>query len=538
MASRDISNSYDQTPYPRHAYGFSHPDRLATLATLHGLEPPPLRTARILEVGCARGTNLVPMAYALPEAEFVGIDLSERQIAEAREFAAGVGLKNIRFEQRDLAALDDGIGRFDYIIAHGVYSWVPPAVGQALLELCGRRLTDNGLALVSYNAYPGCHLRQMVRAMGRFHTRAIDEPRQRVEQMHALMQLLVRFSPDDGSAYIRILRSEADRLARLSDELVLHDVLEEANYPVYFHEFVDRCRNCGLQYICEALPVDRRRSGIAADVLAKLAKQYDPIELEQQLDFLEGTSFRRSIICRSGQKRTRDALADASLADETTSSRDPLKRLLLATAAQPLSAAPELSGNRPEEFVARKDRVTASLRCDQPIEKMSLAVLGEVYPRTMPFDELLAAATGRLGRTPTPQDHRELRALVAGGFPIGAIDLHSWQPPAVNTVSRCPEASPVARYELAHGWAATTLWHDRFVVDDLLSRQLVINLDGRTDRGALIDRLTRASAEQQASPLRPASQSPSWLAAGLQDQVASRLDAALSDLARSAVLIA
>ena len=134
----------------------------------------------------------------------------------------------------DLATLDDSFGRFDYIIAHGVYSWVPPAVGQALLELCGRRLTDNGVALVSYNAYPGCHLRQMVRAMGQFHTRAFDEPQQRVEQMHALMQLLVRFAPDDGTAYKRILRSEADRLANLATGSLLHDVLEEANNPCLF----------------------------------------------------------------------------------------------------------------------------------------------------------------------------------------------------------------------------------------------------------------------------------------------------------------
>ena len=58
---------YDSVPYPRHAYGFTHPDRLATLATLHGLEPPPIERARILELGCASGSNLVPMAYEMPD---------------------------------------------------------------------------------------------------------------------------------------------------------------------------------------------------------------------------------------------------------------------------------------------------------------------------------------------------------------------------------------------------------------------------------------------------------------------------------------
>jgi SAM-dependent methyltransferase len=522
-----MPNTYDQVPYPRHAYGFSHPDRLATLATLHGLEPPPIEKARILEVGCARGANLVPMAYALPEAELIGIDLSERQIAEARQFAAGLGLKNVRLEQLDLAALDDRFGRFDYIIAHGVYSWVPPAVGQALLELCGRLLADNGVALVSYNAYPGCHLRQMVRAMGQFHTRAFDEPRQRAGQMHALMQLLVQFAPDDGTAYKRILRSEADRLAKLSDEFLLHDVLEDANYPVYFHEFVERAGSCGLQYICEVLPADRHRSIVAREVYAKLASQFDPIELEQHLDFLDGTSFRRTVLCRKGHALVYDAL-----------SRDPatipLERLLVATPAQPLSAAPELDGSRPEEFVARKNRVTASLRCDRPIEKTALAVLGKIYPRAIPLEELLTTAAARLGRAATDEDRRELRALVAGGFPIGVVELHRWQPPAVNGVSPCPEGNPVARYELANGWAATTLWHDRFVIDDPIARALVIDLDGRTDRQTLLARLTAALAAQESSASGPG---PHWPSSSMPDQIAARLETVLKDLAWAGMLI-
>jgi SAM-dependent methyltransferase len=523
-----MPNTYDQTPYPRHAYGFTHPDRLATLATLHGLETPPIETARILEVGCARGANLVPMAYTLPNAELIGIDLSERQIAEARQFAAGLGFKNVRFEQLDLATLDDRFGRFDYIVAHGVYSWVPPAVGQALLELCGRLLTDNGVALVSYNAYPGCHLRQMVRAMGQFHTRGFDDPAQRVGQMHALMQLLVQFAPDDGTAYKRILRNEADRLAKLSDAFVLHDVLEEANYPVYFHEFVERAGACGLQYICEALPIDRRRAGITPEVHAKLARQFDAIELEQHLDFLDGTAFRRTLLCRNGRMLVRDALA-----------RDPralpLDAILLASPAQPLSAAPEFDGSRPEEFVARKNRMTASLRCDRPIEKTALAVLGEIYPRAIPLEELLTAAATRLGRATTAEDRTELRALIAGGFPIGVVELHRWQPPAVNRINEYPEASPVARYELSNGWAATTLWHDRFVIDDSLARQLVINLDGHTDRATLIERVTAAIAAQESSAAGP---NPHWPAASQQDQIAARLEVALKDLVWSGILVA
>ncbi|HKD36864.1 MAG TPA: class I SAM-dependent methyltransferase, partial [Pirellulales bacterium] len=82
-----MSSSYDRIPYPRHSYAFTHPDRMATLATLHGMSPPPVARCRVLELGCASGSNLIPMAYALPHSEFVGIDSSHRQMDDARKFA-------------------------------------------------------------------------------------------------------------------------------------------------------------------------------------------------------------------------------------------------------------------------------------------------------------------------------------------------------------------------------------------------------------------------------------------------------------------
>src|SRR5438445_10474147 len=126
-----MTTIYDQIPYPRHSYGFTHPDRLSTLATLHGMSPAPIDGCRVLELGCASGSNLIPMAYALPQSEFVGLDLSQRQIATGQRFADEVRLTNIRLLPIDIRAVDESFGQFDYIIAHGVHSWVPPEVKEA-----------------------------------------------------------------------------------------------------------------------------------------------------------------------------------------------------------------------------------------------------------------------------------------------------------------------------------------------------------------------------------------------------------------------
>jgi SAM-dependent methyltransferase/methyltransferase-like protein len=534
-----MTTLYDTVPYPRHAYGFTHPDQLATLATLRGLKPPPIERARVLELGCASGANLIPMAYSLPEAEFLGVDLSTRQIAEGQAFIAAVGLTNVRLEALDLQTIDDRFGQFDYIIAHGVYSWVPPEAQDAILRICGRQLRANGVALVSYNTLPGCHLRQMVRGMAQFHARDMTDPKEQVGQLLGLTRFLATMAPDDGASYTRILRSEAERLAKLDPAFLLHDVLEETNLPVYFHEFIAHAAAHGLQYVGEALAVDRRGIGLDPQVLAELRAAYSPLEFEQHLDFLDGTAFRRSLLCRAprglaqfampGEQNVPVPLAPAS------SQLDPFDSLLIASSARPTNARPDLHGPASEEFAVRKDRYTASLRADQPIEKAALAALSEAYPAALRLDALVRAAAGLLGRPVRREDKAQIRELVLGGFPVGVVELHCWQPAVAREASAMPTASPVARYEAAQGWEVTTLWHERFALVDPVARQLVAALDGQHDRAALVDLLM---ASMTAGGARFAGEFAPSSPADLRREISRRLAIALTDLARDALLIA
>ncbi|HEV2972856.1 MAG TPA: methyltransferase regulatory domain-containing protein [Pirellulales bacterium] len=516
-----MTTIYDQIPYPRHTYGFTHPDRLATLATLHGLEPPPVDSCRVLELGCASGSNLIPMAYALPRSEFVGIDLSARQIADGQQFITAVGVKNIRLAVTDIRSIDESLGKFDYIIAHGVHSWVPPDVQEAILLVCGHQLSEQGVALVSYNAYPGCHLRQMVRGMGQFHVRDIENPPERVAQLHALVRFLVGSLGDDYKVYREVLQDEADRLAKLSDVFILHDVLEEWNYPIYFHQFVEQAARHGLQYLAEALPLGRHRATIAPDLLDEMRRKYDLIEYEQHLDFLDGTAFRRTLICRESNRLNRNLRSAA------------LERLLIASQASPVSAAPELHGDRPEEFAARKGQMAAAIRCDRPTAKAAMMILNDAYPRAMTLATILQASADKLSRSPAAEDEREIREVILGGFDVGAIELHCWQPNFADAISEFPEASAIARHEAAHGWDATTLWHDRLVLNNPVSRQLLSSLDGRHDRQRIVEHLVSAILADRVSSPGPVTHSASEVRA----EVEKELDTALRDLARSGILI-
>jgi cyclopropane fatty-acyl-phospholipid synthase-like methyltransferase len=140
------SSSYEVVPYAGWSFEETHPDRLATIATLFGMKPPEVARARVLEIGCGLGANLIPMAAGLPEGSFLGIDVSERQVAEGRATIEAAGLTNVALTRMNLMDAGPDLGTFDYIVCHGVYSWVGPEVQQKILATIAAHLAPDGVA--------------------------------------------------------------------------------------------------------------------------------------------------------------------------------------------------------------------------------------------------------------------------------------------------------------------------------------------------------------------------------------------------------
>src|SRR5438128_8466150 len=164
-----LRRSYDAVPYPDKPRPATHPDHLAALARLVGLSPAPARRCRVLELGCAAGANLWPMAQYLPESEFVGVDFSPVQIENGLRVVADAGLTNLTLRAASILDVDGSWGTFDYVLCHGVFSWVPREVQAAILSICARQLAPQGVAYVSYNTFPGWHTRLMLREMVAYH---------------------------------------------------------------------------------------------------------------------------------------------------------------------------------------------------------------------------------------------------------------------------------------------------------------------------------------------------------------------------------
>lgn len=476
--------SYDQVPYESRAHVEAHPDRLAILATLFGMSPPSVERARVLEIGCAGGGNLIPMALAMPDAQFTGIDLSPRQIADAQGLADRLGLTNLSLQARSVADPSDDPGEFDYILCHGVFSWVPPEVQGAILDLCRRQLAPNGVAFVSYNTLPGWHQRGLIRELMTFQTRNIADPIARARRAREVVERVAAAALDQDGPYAQALRREADRLRGQSDSYILHEHLETENHPFYVHDFVERAAAHGLQYLADArfqtMPDNQPATTVQA--LDSLAGD-DPLGREQALDFLSNRAFRRSLLCHAGVDLTRPPAPEA------------LGSLRVSTLVGPASSKIDLFSDGVEHF--RGMQVPASTTTNNPLIKAALLVLFEHWPHSLPFEELRMRTYTLLARAPGPnpppidRDPRSLGVALLQGFAAGCVDLHAFEPEFQTQISDQPTASPWARIEAETGVRVTNLRH-RIIELSAFDRLVLRQLDGSRDWYAVLDALDEA----------------------------------------------
>ncbi len=306
------AEAYTRIPYPGLAFPQTHPDRLALLATLHGLEPAPPDAARILEIGCADGLNLVAMAGHAPGITAAGFDLVDPAVG--RRAAADLGLANVTLEQGDLLDARDR-GTYDYVVAHGVYGWIPEAARDALMALLARSLAPHGVAFVSYNALPGARLRTMLREMVLLHAGAGADAAERVARGRELYGFLAPWAEDRPDAYGAVLASELGRLTRLSTAVLAHDDLGERYEPLWLRDVAAHAAAHGLRYLADAEPGelqdDRQPPGVDEQLDALAGG--DRVMWEQYADLLAGRAFRQTLLCRADAP-VEDAIDPARMA--------------------------------------------------------------------------------------------------------------------------------------------------------------------------------------------------------------------------------
>jgi methyltransferase-like protein/SAM-dependent methyltransferase len=474
-----METSYDLIPYQSHAYPQTHPDRLATIARIFGLVPAPVTRCRVLELGCAGGGNLIPMAFHLPESEFIGVDLSLRQVKEAQKTISDLGLKNIRIENVSIMDIDHSCGIFDYIISHGVFSWVSHEVQDKILAVSSCNLAPQGIAYISYNTYPGWHMREMIRHMMHYHINQFEDTSERIEQARALIDFLGG-SVSTDSYYGQMLKSELDLVQRSKDWYLFHDHLEEVNTPIYFHQFIERADKHGLQYLAEADFSTMLSSGFSKNVSDTL-KRISPniIRTEQYMDFLRNRFFRQTLLCNKKLILKRDLNGES------------IHSLLVASSSKPETVPVDLRQGKKQSF-----RTLSGLNFDTDfsLTKAALIVLNEHWPEAINQKELMRESFNRIGwdavLETAPEKWNTVLEDLLHCYTLNIVEFHAWKPPIEIKVTSCPKASRMAVYQITNGQSIVNQRHENVTLD-AIGNELIRVLDGSRDFGKLLQHLCK-----------------------------------------------
>ena len=301
-----IEKSYDELTYKSAAFAQSSPYKLEACATLLGINPPPCKNAKVLEIGCSFGGNLIPFAVNNENARVVGIDLSGEQIRRGKEIVKEIGLQNLELIHGDICEFKSD-EKFGYIIAHGVFSWVPDFVKDAILRVVRENLSQNGVAFISYNVYPGWKVKDIIRDIMLLAAKDKDSTEERLKAAREALLVYKDFLLTKDNEYYekkipaKMLMHWVEEVLSKSDFYIAHEFLEDINDPFYFKDFNSMLVKSGLTYLCEYTLEDIfvPDLGISRVDDYKNDKFKDRIDLEQFMDIVNNKVFRQSLIVHS-----------------------------------------------------------------------------------------------------------------------------------------------------------------------------------------------------------------------------------------------
>lgn len=502
----DTLPSYDELPYDSLPLPETQPDFLAAVARLHGFDAPDPAHARILELGCAQGGNLIPLAWRWPHAQCVGVELSRVQADAGAAFIQSLGLPNVRIMHGDLAALPDDLGNFDYIIAHGVFSWVPPAVQQALLDVCRRHLSPQGLAYISFNVTAGWTALQPLRDALLARSASESSAPQRYAAARRVLDELSAEWTDP------VLLKEIAYLQTAAPSYLFHEYLADHNAPMSFGEFSAQLDVHGLRYVGEAGP---RRAVVELEDARGLTPQNMAgrwLDAEKALDDALGTRFRRALISRGNAPRAQPPKAEA------------LSELAFY-ADLACDEALDLQHDNEQSFV---NPTGNTFVVADALAKAALIALSSAYPQALCFADLIAAIHairrefGVTGGVDAARFKRVWFALVSVHSVMPTLPGHAALAIAAEPGSH-PQAHALARLQAATpGWVVSGGRH--LAIDlDAAARVLLQRMDGSRNQAMLVREMQAYLAEAgiACSP----------------EQLAQRVDQQLWQLVRQGVCV-
>lgn len=505
-----IRSAYSRVPYPGVADPKSHIRCLEALGTLFGLQPADITDCRVLELGCASGTNLLPQAFDCPQSQFVGVDFSADRVAEGRSVVDELSLDNTRLEHANITDVDASWGHFDYILCPGVFSWVAPEAQDKLLAICRENLAPRGIAVVSYNANPGWLFQSVARDLMRYHVAPFEDAANQISEARSVLKFVADNCPKD-TVQAQVFRNERDYLRTVRDSYLYHDYLVEDNRPLYFHEFIRRAESHGLQFVSDA-DLARMSGAFMSREVQQVLANTPLIQQCQLLDFLHNTAYHQTLLCHEQVTLQRQWGSEA------------IRPFHLTLSDKPKPFDVDVNSREPVGIEFPQGKLTTN----EPLGKAAIKHLIDVWPQVFRVEELYTAALSSLTEHTSPDDGSKGPDILAGAMiaacRAGLLRIYLHAPEFCTSISDNPQATELARVLAARKAVLTNKLHENVLLNEtqfyVLSR-----LDGRNSRTALLESLQQAINRGELKADKDGKSLP------------ETLDATLAFFARNALLV-
>jgi methyltransferase-like protein/ubiquinone/menaquinone biosynthesis C-methylase UbiE len=471
-----VANDYDKVPYESFPYANTDPEQLYTVGKLFSMTPVNPKGCNVLELGCASGGNLIPMAIKYPDSKFVGIDYSKVQIEAGKKQIQELGLKNILLKEMSITDITEKLGQFDYIIAHGILSWVPKDVQDKIFEVSSKNLTKNGIAYISYNTFPGWNLIKSIREMMLYHTSRFESPSEKAVEARRLLNFIKEGNVEKDGAYAKIIQKEIENLQDSGDSYLIHDHLEENNEPFYFHNFMVKADKNNLQYLGDSF-IPSMFIGNMPDETVEILKTIgnDIVRTEQYMDFIRNRRFRSTLLCH------KDAKINRSLKPKV------MEQFYIKTKLIPVESPSsiDLTSNKPVMF---KNTKGANITVSSPAAISVLLYLHEKQI-SVAVKDVVQEVKKRLPKT---SDKKLLDEVICNDLLDmllrNAISINSFPADYTIKVSDKPKASELSKYQARTANWVTSQRLEKINID-VFNRVLIQHLDGQNNIDTIIDKM-------------------------------------------------
>jgi methyltransferase-like protein/trans-aconitate methyltransferase len=410
---KDSLSTDNQISYLSYSNYYSNPFYLRSLSKLCGIEAAPLESAKILELGCASGGNILPYAMKFPQAQIIGVDFSAVHIRSANDFKEQAGLSNIEFVHGDIVDVDFSFGQFDYIIVHDVYSWVSEITRTKILNICKENLSSNGLVYINYNTLPGWNSLATIREMALYHANNFESTSEKIAQIRLLLDFVKEAVQESNSAYSRLIIETVEMLKGKPDFSIAHDFLESNGQAFYFSRFIQDAGGNGLQYLVDAEVSKMYINNYSKVISDRLGEIDNVVRMEQYLDFIVNRAYRQTILCHDSLPINRNlelnAIVDFYFKMDLVADLDK-----------------GISYDNPDEEIkfyinnSREDVISTK----NPILKTILETLSE-QTQYLSFDDLIIRAKEKLVQWDTQEIESQAKISLMDLFLKGKIEIRS-----------------------------------------------------------------------------------------------------------------